>query len=71
MSQQLHQDAFHALSDLITNAEMIADHGPENEEELREAARQGEDLLMELDDVEYDLIEAIRTAEEAGYMDSK
>jgi len=70
MSQQLHQKAFQALSELLTNAEMIADHEPENEGELRAAVRRGENLLTDLDDVEYDLIEAIRTAEESGYLDS-
>lgn len=71
MSQQLSQQAFHELSDLITNAEIIADHGPENEEELRDAIRRGEDLLTDLDDVEYELIEAIRTALSNGDRDSQ
>jgi len=63
MSDLLQQRAYQHLRELITNAEMLAANDPENEEQLREAQEQGEDLLDELDNVEHDLIEAIREAQ--------
>ena len=57
------QEAFNRLSDLITDAEILADREPDDEEELRDLIARAERVLDDLDDVEYELLEAI----DAGY----
>ena len=63
-AQERHQKAYHHLSGLLTEAEDALSLEPENEDELREALRAGEDLLMDLDDVEHRLITELANAEE-------
>lgn len=63
-AQERHQRAFQHLSGLLTEAEDALTLEPSNKDELREALQAGEDLLMDLDDVEYDLIRELEKAEE-------
>jgi len=56
----VHQRAFNHLSELITEVEILADREPEDEDELRDLIDRAERLLDYVDNVEYELVEAIR-----------
>lgn len=58
------QDAYRALSSLLDHADGLLDSGVHNEDELREAFAEAEDLLLDLDAAEAELIEEIRRAKE-------
>jgi ABC-type transporter Mla subunit MlaD len=57
---EVHQRAFNHLSDLITEVEILADREPENEEDLRDLIDRAERLLDHVDNVEYELVQAVR-----------
>lgn len=59
-----HQKSYQHLSGLLSEAEDALTLEPTNEEELREAFQAAEDLLMDLDDVEYRLINELQKAED-------
>jgi len=61
---QYRQNAYQHLSELITQADDALNLEPENEDELRQAMQDGEDLLTRLDDVEYQLIEELRKVDD-------
>lgn len=57
------QTAYAELEDKMSWAEDLADESPDNVDKLREAFTEAENLLTRLDDVEYRLIQAIKTGE--------
>ena len=57
---EVHQRAFDHLADLITEVEILADREPENEEDLRDLIDRAERLLDHVDNVEYELVQAVR-----------
>lgn len=58
-----HQEAYHNLSDLIEEADELLHAGVHNERKLRQAYAEAEDLLFDLDRIEYELIHQIERAE--------
>jgi hypothetical protein len=56
------QRSYHWLEQLLDEADKLLDSGVHNERELREAFAKGEDLLDDLDNVEFKLIQEIERA---------
>lgn len=62
--QERHQRAYQHLDGLLSEADDALTLDRVNEEGLREAFQAAEDLLTDLDDVEYNLIRELEKAEE-------